>query len=77
MIFITQFLHFLKNYFYKVRTKLKNTWLIILLDYTNITKPFEITLNSKHLTKKLKAKEAQKRKKNEHQVLPKEYVKNP
>ena len=73
---------FFKKLLLQSENKIKEHILIILLDYTNITKPFEITLNSKHLTKKLKAKEAQKRKKNkiqknEHQVLPKEYVKNP
>ena len=36
---------------YKVREKSMDTWLIILPDYT-----FEITLNSKHRTEKLKTK---------------------
>ena len=54
---MTRFLYFFikKYHLYKVRTKLKNT-LIILLDYTNAIKSFEMTLNSKHRTEKLKIK---------------------
>ena len=49
MLFITDCLN-------KVRTKTHNTRLNILTDYTNVIKFFEMDLNSKHRTEKLKIK---------------------
>ena len=69
MFFIIKFLYF--NRLQEVRTKSKSTWLIILPDKT-----FEMTLNSKHRTEKLKTKDTETRKiksqKDESLVLPKE-----
>ena len=47
---------FLGDGLYKVRIILRSTWLIILPGYTNVTKSFDMTLNSKHRTEKLKTK---------------------
>ena len=55
-VFKTQFLHFLPDPLHKGRTKLESTWLIILSDYTNVITSFEMTMNSKHRTEKLKTK---------------------
>ena len=54
-LFITRFLYFTTNYFYKVKTKLKRKWLIILPDYTNVTKSFKMTLISKHGPENMKS----------------------
>ena len=54
--------------------------MITLPDYANDNKSFEIKLNSKHRTEKLKARDTKTRKiktqKQENLVLPKEYVEN-
>ena len=54
--------YILSDRLYKVKAKLKSTWFIMLLDYTNVTKSFEMTLNSEHGTEKLKTKEIETRK---------------
>ena len=54
--------------------------MITLPDYANDNKSFEIKLNSKHRTEKLKPRDTKTRKiktqKQENLVLPKEYVEN-
>ena len=55
-----------------MRPKLKSTWLITLPDYTNIVKSNEVTLNSRHITEKLKTKDTgTKTQKDENLVLQK------
>ena len=54
--------------------------MIILPDYANDNKSFEMKLNSKHKTEKLKTKDTKTRKtkiqKQENLVIPKEQVEN-
>ena len=47
---------FLPDRLRKGRTTLESTWLVIVSDYTNVTTAFEMTMNSKHRTEKLKTK---------------------
>ena len=55
MFFITRFLRFLTDRFYKVRERNQEVHgQIILPDYTDVIKFFEMTLNSKHTTEKQK-----------------------
>ena len=49
-----------------MRTKLKNTGLIILTDYTNVTKSFERKLNSKYRTEKRKTDDTETQKTKTH-----------
>ena len=67
-------LSWLTEHLNKVRAKLYSTWLIILRDYTNVIKSFE--MNSKHRTEKLKIKDTEtqktKTKKDKNLVLSKD-----
>ena len=49
-------MHFLPDRLYKGRTMLESTWLTILSDNTNVITSFEMTMNSKYRTEKLKTK---------------------
>ena len=49
-----------------MRIKFKSTWLIKLANYTNVLKSFEMTLNAKHWTEKLKTEKPKIQKDNQN-----------